>query len=263
MKTRLDVLEAVLQRLIEESTAVFPWINTRDRLAQRWMEAMQRSLVEEINGTVLAPEAYVIYLHPQVIAALPPQSVWLEALENALREAAQEAGLRFINPPALRLAANPQLALDDVQVMAASADDQSHRTSVWTTRAEPAHAESAARPINAYLIIDGTRIFPLTESVINIGRLPENHLVLDDPRVSRSHAQIRAVRGQYVLFDLNSTGGTYINGARISQHYLQAGDVISFAGINLIYAEEPAPDDHSTGKLPAVSPPAGNPELLE
>ncbi len=263
MKTRLDELEAVLQRLIEESTAVFPWINTRDRLAQRWMEAMQRSLVEEINGTVLAPEAYIIYLHPQVIAALPPQNVWLEALEGALREAALEAGLRFINPPSLRLAANPQLAPDDVQVMAATSDDQPNHTAVWATRAEPAHTESAARPVNAYLIVDGTRIFPLTDSVINIGRRPENHLVLDDPRVSRSHAQIRAVRGQYVLFDLNSTGGTFINGARVSQHYLQAGDVISFAGINIIYAEESAPDNHSTGRLPAVPPPAGDPELLE
>jgi hypothetical protein len=262
MKTRLDELEARLQALIEESTAVFPWINTRDRLAHRWIEAMQRSLVEEINGAVLAPESYVIYLHPEVIAALPPQNLWLEGLEHALREAAMETGVRFVNTPGLRLAANPQMAQDDVQVMAALPDAAPNRTAVWTTRAEPLHAEPGARPVNAYLIIDGTRIFPLGDAVINLGRRPENHLALDDPRVSRSHAQIRAIRGQYVLFDLNSTGGTYINGIRITQHYLQAGDVISLAGVNIIYAEEPLADEHSTGRLSAAVPP-GSPELLE
>ena len=46
------------------------------------------------------------------------------------------------------------------------------------------------------------------------------------------------VQGHFVLFDLNATGGTYINGRRISQQILQSGDVISLAGYTLIYSEE-------------------------
>jgi pSer/pThr/pTyr-binding forkhead associated (FHA) protein len=65
-----------------------------------------------------------------------------------------------------------------------------------------------------------------------------------DPRVSRAHAQIRAIRGQYVLFDLNSTGGTMVNGRRVHQCALKPGDVISLSGVPLIYGEE-IPDDNT------------------
>lgn len=66
-------------------------------------------------------------------------------------------------------------------------------------------------------------------------------------RVSRTHAQLRAVHGHYVLFDLNSTGGTYVNGQRISQHALKAGDVISLSGVPLIYGEDTPADETAPG----------------
>jgi len=70
-------------------------------------------------------------------------------------------------------------------------------------------------------------------------RREDNQIVIDDPRVSRTHAQLRAVRGQYVLFDLSFYRWNYINGTRISQQGLKPGDVISLAGVPLIYGEEP------------------------
>ena len=42
-------------------------------------------------------------------------------------------------------------------------------------------------PQNAFLIINGNQVFPLTYSVVNIGRRVDNNLVLDDPSVSRVH----------------------------------------------------------------------------
>ena len=39
-------------------------------------------------------------------------------------------------------------------------------------------------PANAFLIVNGTEVFPLTQSVINIGRRTDNQLVIDDPRIS-------------------------------------------------------------------------------
>ncbi len=50
--------------------------------------------------------------------------------------------------------------------------------------------------------------------------------------------ELRAIRGRYVLFDLNSTGGTFVNGQRITQFTLRPGDVISLAGVTIIYGEE-------------------------
>jgi pSer/pThr/pTyr-binding forkhead associated (FHA) protein len=69
----------------------------------------------------------------------------------------------------------------------------------------------------------------------------ENQLVIDDPRVSRNHAQLRAIKGRFVLFDLNSTGGTFVNGQRTSQTVLYPGDVISLAGVALIFGQDNPP----------------------
>ena len=112
--------------------------------------------------------------------------------------------------------------------------------------------ESDNIPENAFLIIEGVKVHPLNEAVVNIGRRLENQLVIDDPRVSRNHAQLRAIKGRFVLFDLNSTGGTFVNGQRTSQTVLYPGDVISLAGVALIFGQDnppPRPDLATTSPL--------------
>ena len=96
-------------------------------------------------------------------------------------------------------------------------------------------------PHNAFLIIHGTKVFPLDKATLDIGRRMENDLTIDDPRVSRNHAQLRAVNGRFVIFDLNSTGGTYVNSQRSHQSVLYPGDVISLAGVPLIYGQDNPP----------------------
>jgi pSer/pThr/pTyr-binding forkhead associated (FHA) protein len=100
-------------------------------------------------------------------------------------------------------------------------------------------------PEDAFVIIDGIRVIPLNQAIVNIGRRIENTLVVDDPRVSRTHAQLRAINGRYIIFDLNSTGGTFVNGKRVNQSVVYPGDVISLAGAELIYGQKnppPRPD---------------------
>ncbi len=107
-------------------------------------------------------------------------------------------------------------------------------------------------PEDAFVIVDGVKVIPLTQPLIRIGRRLENNLVLDDPRVSRTHAELRAINGRYVLFDLNSTGGTFVNGLRITQSVVYPGDVISLAGVNLVYGQKnppPRPDLKETSPL--------------
>src|SRR5689334_3532114 len=96
-------------------------------------------------------------------------------------------------------------------------------------------------PLNAFFVIDGVKIYPLVRSVINIGRRLENDLVIDDPRVSRNHAQLRAVEGNYVIFDRNSTGGTFVNGSRVSETIIYPNDSISLGGIILTYYQDDPP----------------------
>ena len=61
-----------------------------------------------------------------------------------------------------------------------------------------------------------------------IGRHADNHLVLRDNRASRSHARIIAEDGSYVVEDLNSRHGTWINGEQVGRHVLRNSDRIDF-----------------------------------
>jgi pSer/pThr/pTyr-binding forkhead associated (FHA) protein len=67
----------------------------------------------------------------------------------------------------------------------------------------------------------------LGENEMRIGRMPANNLVVPDPQVSSRHALIQNQGGHFVLYDLGSTNGTYVNGRRITQPCeLQPGDEI-------------------------------------
>ncbi len=117
---------------------------------------------------------------------------------------------------------------------------------------EPAADDTTTVPEEAFLVIDGVKVFPLTEPIISIGRRLGNTLVIDDPRVSRIHAQLRAINGRYVLFDLESSGGSFINGRKTTQAVVYPGDVISLAGVDLIYGQKnppPRPDLKPTWPL--------------
>lgn len=96
-------------------------------------------------------------------------------------------------------------------------------------------------PENAFFLIDGIRFYPLVKTVINIGRRLENDLVIDDPRVSRNHAQLRATEGHYVLVDLSSTSGTFVNGNRVSETILYPNDTISLGGVKLTFHQDDPP----------------------
>jgi len=97
--------------------------------------------------------------------------------------------------------------------------------------------ENASSNPAAYLIVN-SEVFPLGKELTNIGRKLDNHIVIQDPRVSRNHAQIRIVDDQYILLDLNSTGGTTVNGNKISKSVLYSGDSISLAGVNLKFVQD-------------------------
>ncbi|HKJ27344.1 MAG TPA: FHA domain-containing protein [Anaerolineales bacterium] len=90
---------------------------------------------------------------------------------------------------------------------------------------------------NAYLIVS-SEVFQIHGELTNIGRKLDNHIVLNDPRISRNHVQIRVVDGQFILLDLNSTGGTMVNGRKISKSVLYSGDAISLAGVDIKFVQD-------------------------
>jgi ABC transport system ATP-binding/permease protein len=70
-----------------------------------------------------------------------------------------------------------------------------------------------------------------------IGRLSTCDLVLDDPEVSRRHALVRQVNERYLLEDLDSSNGTYVNDQLIKQTELQEGDLIQISKYLLLFQD--------------------------
>ena len=257
MKTSLDLIENRLREFIEGSSAVLLPGNRRDiSLANRLAEAIQDAMQASEAQPEAAPNLFTLHLPPEDLPYWQERQEMLDALSGALQEAVSQTDLYFPAAPNLRLQADPQLASGDFRVEAAYPQEATGSTAVISIAPAAVEPETQdPRPANAFLIIDGTRTFPLRLPVVNIGRRLDNHLVIDDPRVSRSHAQLRAVRGHYVLFDLNSTGGTYVNSNRITQYTLKPGDVISLAGVPVIYGEDVPQHKGDTGQLPVLPRP--------
>ncbi len=182
---------------------------------------------------------------------------FLPTLASVLFEAAYDAGFAFPSPPEFRLIPDPAIATGKLRIEPGASAPKIEETGVLSVDGVEVKEPAELRPVNAFLILNGNYVYPLGTGVLNFGRRLDNQIVIDDPRVSRSHAQLRAIRGRFVLFDLNSTGGTFVNGQRITQFTLRPGDVISLAGVTIIYGEE-ATDvtagDGNTSVLPTQPP---------
>jgi pSer/pThr/pTyr-binding forkhead associated (FHA) protein len=229
MNNQLDKLEERLRALIEGGLLNY----LPNKVAQELASTMR----ENLNGQ-LAPHAYTLVAHPDIIAKWKNDLALVENLKQTLKNVATETGLEFAEPLSFSLAPDPQLASEEIKILIS----QQIEKIAETRDMESQKIEKTENvPSNAFLIIHGTKVFPLTKSVIDIGRRMENDLVIDDPRVSRDHAQLRVKNGRFVIFDLNSTGGTYVNSQRSHQSVLYPGDVISLAGVPLIYGQDNPP----------------------
>jgi FHA domain len=84
---------------------------------------------------------------------------------------------------------------------------------------------------------------------MTIGRSPDNQLVISDPQASSHHAQIYPDGQGYLLVDLGSTNGTFVNEQRLIAHsprMLNAGDVLRIGNTSFSYEAIGAPQDGQT-----------------
>jgi predicted component of type VI protein secretion system len=82
------------------------------------------------------------------------------------------------------------------------------------------------------------KIYPLQNTEIAIGREAGSDVYVNDVEVSRQHAHLISQFGDYILEDLDSTNGTFVNGQRITgQRILKPGDTL-FLGENISFSFE-------------------------
>lgn len=94
---------------------------------------------------------------------------------------------------------------------------------------------------------------PLEEKAVRIGRSEGNEICIEDELASREHALIERVKSEqdesvsnYVLRDLNSTNGTFVNHEQVSAHLLVEGDMIRIGQAFFKYSESDHPDMEET-----------------
>lgn len=254
--------EALAERLVEGTFArLFAGRLSPLEVATGLARAMEDYQVAGPDGTVQSPTHYWVYLHPADRDSLAAERPTLEKdLAHSIAELAAQAGLRLEATPVVYVLPDEGVGLHQVRVEARWQPQEP--TAVESTREmEESEAEEAETstvpPGRPFLILEGRRHFDLLQPVVSIGRAVENDVILEDPRVSRRHAQLRRRYGHYVLYDLGSSGGTQINGYPIEECVLHSGDVISFAGVQVIYGEDPVtpvstPDAEDT---PPLAPP--------
>lgn len=103
------------------------------------------------------------------------------------------------------------------------------------------HVEPSAptsRILGKFTILNGERAgqkLGLGGSGIRIGRESSIcEIVLENPKVSRLHAEVVSIDGKVLLIDRNSSNGTYVNDQKIDKRFLRDGDIIYFGGRNAV-----------------------------
>jgi hypothetical protein len=246
-------LEARMEALVEGTFArLFAGhVHPRD-VALQLARALEDSAAGGDPGTL-----YHVRLNPvdarELLAAHPDLA---DQLGRELLGLAREARLTLAQPPQVNVEADPTRPPHTIAV---TCENHAVAPSATQTMA-PVAATTAHSAPRAFLILDGRRTITLNDVVINIGRRLDNQIIVDDPRVSRSHAQLRLRFGHYVVYNLGSTAGTFVNGQRVEECVLRPGDVISLGGVPLIYGEDGtqpgAPVRPANSTRPLVPPPA-------
>ncbi len=237
LKRTFEQLEAQLRSLVEKR-----WTASLDtRLFFAGLgEQVQQALQENAQHPSATSWVCILIAQPQFAQFLNSDRLILEQLGQAVQKMATEMGYTHITVEEVKVQQDETLHPEVLRLKLHPILDGS-----FTGTVDVDVPETGSVPRGAYLIVDGTRVFPLERSVTNIGRRLDNQLVIEDGRVSRLHAQMRAVQGEYIILDLDSKGGTWVNGERIHQKRLVPGDVISLAGVPLVYGQNPAHEEET------------------
>jgi pSer/pThr/pTyr-binding forkhead associated (FHA) protein len=116
--------------------------------------------------------------------------------------------------------------------------DTSAEAEVTLSKADQATVE-ALRPGTALLVVlrgpnTGAR-FLLDDDQVNSGRHPDSDIFLDDVTVSRKHAVFQRQGDTFVVRDVGSLNGTYVNRERIDEARLQTGDEVQIGKFRLVF----------------------------
>lgn len=245
MKEILDQIENHLKNSIEnKSVDLFGLENGEEKIISSLIVALVRKMKIDPEGFPSAPNIIILSIPSQHTHEIHENRELLDNLANELMAAGAKFGVRFSFPVSINIFPNENLKEGEFHLRALRNTgalpplDEAARSKSTPAPKQETEPESTSNPSNYFLIVGGAKIFPLTDETTNIGRKPANQVVIDDPRISRVHCQIKIKNNKVMILDQSSSGGTFVNGERVTESPLNPGDVISLAGIPIIYGQD-------------------------
>lgn len=210
-------------------------------IARKLTREMEEHKSMSLSRTYV-PNEYRVYLSPRDRERFAGyESALADELAGYLLEHARRERLTLMARPVIEFETDDQLGLGEFGIQTgvvrpveeeepvSGQGDSSGRTMIYSNAgriAEPLEQRAHTRAETALLLLDGKRLL-VGPAGVTLGRSRQCDVVLDDPNVSRQHAEIRPRGGSWVLSDLGSTNGSRINGRTIEQpEVVRPGDEI-------------------------------------
>lgn len=218
-------------------------------LARKLAKEMEESKMASVSRTYV-PNHYRVFLSPQDRSQFATYEPALrKELSDYLLEHARTEGLALTSRPAVEFLTDERLALGEfgIQAQMLSAPEEQDapaaapdvapsqgdfgHTMVYSPDRVGARALAPEQPRRgtarrAVLAGDGRRTV-IEGDPFTIGRSRDCDLVIDDPNISRHHAELRAEGDSWRIADLGSTNGIKINRRRVDDGLLRSGDRIT------------------------------------
>ena len=245
-------LEAKLEGLFEGAfSRTFKSKVQPVEIARKLAKEMQDNKSVSISRTYV-PNQYVVWLSPDDRAQFEGYEDGLKKeLSDYLLEHARTEGLALLTRPSIDFQTDERLGLGEfgIQAMLVRPPEEERpelepepaefgHTMVYSVDRAARRMEPPARGGGRAMLVGGGRRTVLSGNRVLIGRSRDCDVTLDDPNVSRRHAELRREGGSWVVADLGSTNGVKINGRRVHEHELAAGDEITLGLERLTFEVE-------------------------
>ncbi len=177
-------------------------------------------------GRIYVPNVYRVYLAPVTLAGFTTFASALEAeLAAFLAARAAERGFHTVGRMRVTLLADAGLGRERLRVEGDLVDRVGLDAPDGNQMTRPIAAPVAARTGQPLAVVIGRRQVALGGSrPLTLGRALDNDVILDDTAVSRHHARLVPRVGYWLLEDLGSTHGCFLNNRRVTSVPVRAGD---------------------------------------
>lgn len=214
----LKRIEQKLEKLVEGTfTRVFPSSVKPIELGKRVRRVLEDKKTIGVQGQIIIPNRYVISLSPKDLENIESiqESIQRE-ISSSIRDHANDENYHFQGTLTVEIFSNSSLKTGSIEVDGLFEENK------------------GGFPPGSLIDENGERLI-ITEQKLSIGRDTKSTMQVVDVEVSRNHAEIRLLNTSFVLIDLQSTNGTFVNGQRVQEHTLQNFDQIKIGSTILLF----------------------------